>query len=134
MKVLTTILIALILTSCKKTITENDLQWLNGYWEIEKVITADKSVKEYSVNTTYDYLEIKDLQGFRKKVYPQLMGKYQTNDDSEAFTLSKSDDTWIITYKNNENQWVETLQSLSADAFVVKNEAGIEYHYKKVKN
>ncbi len=134
MKTLTTFLIALILVSCKKTIAENDLQLLNGYWEIEKAITADKSVKEYPVNTTYDYLEINGLQGFRKKVYPQLLGNYQTNDDSESFTISKQKKSWTITYKNNENQWVETLQSLSENKFVVTNEAGIEYHYKKVKN
>ena len=33
-------LIISLLISCNKKITESDLQYLNGYWEIEKVITS----------------------------------------------------------------------------------------------
>lgn len=125
-------LIISLLISCNKKITESDLQYLNGYWEIEKVITSDKSVKEYKINTTYDYIEVKGKEGFRKKVYPQLMGKFQTNDDSETLTIAQKDNYWIINYKSDNNTWSEILTSLSEQSFVVKNEAGITYFYKKV--
>lgn len=137
MKIIKHIIIALTISlsiSCNKKITEKDLPLLNGYWEIEKVVLADKSVKIYDVNTTYDYIELKNNNGFRKKVYPQLFGKYQTNDDSESFTIAQKNDTWEMLYTAEGNKWIETLVSLSEKSFVVKNAQGIEYFYKKVEN
>ncbi|GET44984.1 hypothetical protein [Capnocytophaga felis] len=134
MKKLLFLLIFIVLTSCNQQIKESDLQYLNGYWEIEKVVTADKNVKEYKVNTTYDYIEIKDFEGFRKKVYPQLMGNFQTNDDSEMFKIIKENGIFKMNYENGENHWTEILESVNETSFVVKNEANIIYHYKKVKN
>ncbi|ATA88803.1 hypothetical protein CGC58_03105 [Capnocytophaga stomatis] len=134
MKKLLSLLIFFTLISCNQQIKEYDLQNLNGYWEIEKVIMPDKSTKEYKVNTTYDYIEIKDLAGFRKKVYPQLMGNFQTNDDSEIFKIVKEDGIFKMNYENGENHWTEILESVNETSFIVKNEANITYHYKKVKN
>ncbi|MDO4782160.1 MAG: hypothetical protein Q4A09_02960 [Capnocytophaga felis] len=134
MKKLLFLLIFIVLTSCNQQIKESDLQYLNGYWEIEKVVTADKNVKEYKINTTYDYIEIKNFEGFRKKVYPQLMGNFQTNDDSEIFKIIKENGFFKMNYENGENHWTEILESVNETSFVVKNEANIIYHYKKVKN
>lgn len=133
MKKLLSLLIFVLLLSCKQRVTQSDLQHLNGYWEIEKVVTTEKNVKEYKVNTTYDFIEINDLEGFRKKVYPQLMGNFQTNDDSESFKIVKENGIFKMNYENGENQWTEILKSVSETSFVVENEAGITYHYKKVK-
>ncbi|CEN40678.1 hypothetical protein [Capnocytophaga cynodegmi] len=134
MKKLLVSLIFIILVSCNQQIKESDLQHLNGYWEIEKVVMPDKSTKEYKVNTTYDYIEIKNSEGFRKKVYPQLTGNFQTNDDSEIFKITKEGNVFKMNYKNGENQWIEVLELVNETSFVVKNEANITYHYKKVKN
>lgn len=134
MKKLLVSLIFIILVSCNQQIKESDLQHLNGYWEIEKVVMPDKSTKEYKVNTTYDYIEIKNSEGFRKKVYPQLTGNFQTSDDSEIFKITKEDNVFKMNYKNGENQWTEVLELVNETSFVVKNEANITYHYKKVKN
>lgn len=134
MKKLLISLIFIILVSCNQQIKESDLQHLNGYWEIEKVVMPDKSTKEYKVNTTYDYIEIKNSEGFRKKVYPQLTGNFQTNDDSEVFKITKEDNILKMNYENGENQWTEVLELVNETSFVVKNEANITYHYKKVKN
>ena len=66
--------------SCKQSISESDLQNLNGYWEIEKVELPDGDKKEYKVNETIDFFKIEANKGFRKKVMPQLDGTYLTND------------------------------------------------------
>ncbi|ATA68756.1 hypothetical protein CGC48_09035 [Capnocytophaga cynodegmi] len=134
MKKLLVSLIFIILVSCNQQIKESDLQHLNGYWEIEKVVMPDKTTKEYKVNTTYDYIEIKNSEGFRKKVYPQITGNFQTSDDSEIFKITKEDNVFKMNYKNGENQWTEILELVNETSFVVKNEANITYHYKKVKN
>ncbi|MDO5105082.1 hypothetical protein [Capnocytophaga sp.] len=128
------ILMIFVVSACNQKVTQQDLQHLNGYWEIEKAITPDKQVKEYQLNTTYDYIEINGEKGFRKKVYPQLMGRFQTNDDSETFEVINEANSFKMNYENEGNQWTETLKSINETSFVVENEAGIEYHYKRVKN
>ncbi|MFK8275321.1 lipocalin family protein [Capnocytophaga cynodegmi] len=134
MKKLLVSLIFIILVSCNQQIKESDLQHLNGYWEIEKVVMPNKSTKEYKINTTYDYIEIKNSEGFRKKVYPQLTGNFQTSDDSEVFKITKEGNVFKMNYENGEIQWTEILELVNETSFVVKNEANITYHYKKVKN
>ncbi|ATA76541.1 hypothetical protein [Capnocytophaga canimorsus] len=122
-----------ITTSCKQEITKQELSALNGYWEIEKVTTAEGQVKEYKINTTVDYIQLEENEkGFRKKVYPNLNGRYQTSDNAEFFTLKKNTDTqWEIIYQTNENTWTEILTSISANHFQVLNQAGVTYHYKR---
>ena len=51
--------------SCKQSISESDLQNLNGYWEIEKVELPDGDKKEYKVNETIDFFKITDHKGCR---------------------------------------------------------------------
>ena len=52
--------------SCKQNITESDLNNLNGYWEIEKVILPNGEKKDYKVNETIDYFKLVKNKGFRK--------------------------------------------------------------------
>ena len=49
MKKIVGFLVLVLLMSCKQTITESDLNNLNGYWEIEKVVLPDGDKKEYKV-------------------------------------------------------------------------------------
>ena len=46
MKKIVGFLVLVLLMSCKQTITESDLNNLNGYWEIEKVILPNGEKKE----------------------------------------------------------------------------------------
>lgn len=120
----------LLLVSCRN-ITEKDIYKLNGYWEIETAILPDGTKKEYTINPTVDYFEVKGKTGFRKKVMPQLDGKYLVNDQQETFTFSDKDDKAILLYKTKYAAWQEEILELSNDELVVKNTHGIEYHYKK---
>ena len=85
-KLLVIIVISVLLLSCNQTITQKDIDKLNGYWEIEKVIKQDGDKKEYKINEAIDYIEIKNNKGFRKKVYPQFDGKYLVNDLKEEIS------------------------------------------------
>ena len=73
----------LLFTACSKSIAETDLVHINGYWEIEKVIFSNGSKKEYTYNESYDYFQIKENSGFRKKVMPQLDGRFLVNNQFE---------------------------------------------------
>ena len=120
-----------IVVSCKQTITETDLQYLNGYWEIEKVTLPDGDTKEYKVNETIDYFQIAQKKGFRSKVMPQVDGSYLKNDIKESVQVSLKDGSATLHYKTTYAKWNEEIITLSKDHFVVKNAQDLEYHYKR---
>ena len=65
------IIIALfVFVGCHNKVDQLDLPLLNGYWEIEKVTFPDGSEKEYSVNTSVDYIEVKDQNLYQYHLFP----------------------------------------------------------------
>ena len=68
--------IAIIASSCSQKITQEDMNYLNGYWEIEQVVFADGTNKDYNVNEIIDLYEIKNDTGSRQKVKPQFDGSF----------------------------------------------------------
>lgn len=132
MRILINIVSLFLLISCQTKINKTDLKYLTGYWEIDRVVLADNSAKEYKGNTTYDYIELSDNQGFRKKVYPQLTGKFQTNNLQENFQIVENQKVIEIHYKKENETWKEILISISENSFSVKNEQNIEYFYKRI--
>lgn len=124
--------VTLVLTSCGQKVSKEETQKLNGYWEIEKVLMADGSEKDYKINMMYDFFEIgKDYKGFRKKVTPQLDGKFLADDTAEAVEVTEKDDKIYLNYKTEYATWKEELKSISDDKMVILNQQNIEYHYKK---
>ncbi|MET7027987.1 hypothetical protein [Sediminicola luteus] len=119
------------LLSCQRSISESDLTKLNGYWEISEVEFADGTTKEYTANTTIDFIEIAGFKGFRKKVQPTLEGTYYANDDTESFLILQKEDSFEFHYKNNLSEWNEMLTALTDNTFSVVNKEGITYHYKR---
>jgi hypothetical protein len=123
--------VSLVAFSCGHSVSDEDLAKLNGYWEIEEAILADGSKKEYTVNPTIDYFELKGKEGFRKKVMPQFDGTYRVNDLSEKIAIVKENGKTYISYTTEYAKWKEELLELDDKELVVKNQHDIEYHYKK---
>jgi hypothetical protein len=117
--------------SCKQNITESDLNNLNGYWEIEKVILPNGEKKDYKVNETFDYFKLVKNKGFRTKVMPQADGSYLTNNLKESVHISLGEGSAILHYKTNYAQWKEEIIAISNDKFIVKNQQELVYHYKR---
>jgi hypothetical protein len=130
-------LISFVFISCKNQIKEADISKINGYWEIEKVILASGEKKEYKISETIDYFELqqsksnKNLSGFRKKVRPQIDGKYLVNDVFETITISVEESSYFINYKTPYLSWKEEIIELQDSIFVLKNKDDVVYHYKK---
>ena len=124
-------LLFISVASCKEDIKETDIQNLNGYWEIEKVILPDGEDKEYTTSETYDYFEIKADKGFRKKGMQQFDGSFLTNDVSESITIEFKDGKCFINYKTDFAKWKEEILILTKESLVVKNKNDLEYHYKR---
>jgi hypothetical protein len=119
------------LLSCKQSFVEADLQHLNGYWEIEKVILPDGDKKEYKVNETIDFFKIENKKGFRKKGMPQIDGTYLTNNIQETVKVDLIDGSAFIHYSTSYAHWKEEIIELSKDKLVIKNQQDLEYHYKR---
>lgn len=121
----------LILTSCKQQIKVVDIAKLNGYWEIEKVVLPDDGNKDYKINETVDFFTIKNNAGFRHKVTPQFNGKYLVNEFAERVKIVVNDDKTFIEYSTDFAKWKDELVSISDTELVVKNDADIQYQYKR---
>ncbi|MEN9929090.1 MAG: hypothetical protein RLZZ231_1011 [Bacteroidota bacterium] len=132
MRKLVGLLSLLILVSCKQDIQSADVEKINGYWEIDFVDLPDGSKKEYKVNESVDYFEVKDLKGFRKKVYPQLDGKYLVNDVKEKVAIASKEGQWKLSYTTPYSTWSEEIIEIRDSVLVIENEAKLKYHYKRL--
>lgn len=119
------------LFSCNRDISDADLQKLNGYWEIETAVLPDGNKKDYTVNSTIDYFQLKNGKGFRKKVMPQVDGTYRMNDVQESIAVSRADGKTFINYTTPYAKWKEQVLEIDDEHLVVKNPQDLEYHYKK---
>ena len=99
-----------VLSSCHQKITQQDVAKINGYWEIEKVNLPDGTEKKYTINETYDYFEIKGNTGFRKKVNPQLNGRFLVTNQSEKVTVLFEKDQTFLVYVTPFNKWKEEIK------------------------
>jgi len=120
-----------IFLGCSSAISKEDLNKLNGYWEIEQVVFPNGNTKDYTVNTTVDYIEWKGSEGFRKKMNPKFDGTYETSDDAKAFTILERDGNFTMDYKTQLSEWSEELTALDDNRFSVVNEEGLQYDYKR---
>ncbi|WP_010250754.1 hypothetical protein [Myroides injenensis] len=122
----------LLVIGCGQGISNDDLVNLNGYWEIEKVKLPDGKEKDYTINGTIDFFELKDNNhGLRQKVMPQFNGEYLTNEVPESFVIEQVEGKSWLNYKTEYSEWKEQLVKLNKEHLVVKNEQDILYYYKR---
>ena len=121
----------LLCISCVSKVNQEHLHLLNGYWEIKEVTFKDGTKKEYSVNTTVDYISLDSLKGFRKKMSPKFNGTFETSNDAEPILIRIANDSIFMNYTTDLNTWEEVLISLSEKSFSVKNDQGITYTYER---
>ena len=125
------IAIFLVLLGCDGRIDIMELDQLNGYWEIDKVVLENGQIKTYEVNMTIDYIELKEQKGLRKKVYPNLDGSFDTSNDAEDFSIVVTDGHIQMVYKNDLSTWSEELMAIDGKSFIVSNTDNQIYHYKR---
>lgn len=129
--IIKTILVAIIIVSCSKPIKADDLKYLNGYWEISEVKTADGNTKEFQSNNNVDFFEMTNSNGTRTKVVPQLDGKKTTNGISEKFVVLDSANATYLKYHTDFAKWTEKVDKLTNEELVIINENEIKYTYKR---
>lgn len=133
MKKIGLLLLVCTLISCHSNVKKEDIKKLKGYWEIKQVTLADGQTKDYKVNETIDYFELKNNQGFRQKVMPQFDGKFKTNGIKENIKVFEVDNSFFIECKTNYGKWNEEIITLEDSTLVLKNKQNLIYTYKKFK-
>ena len=99
-----------LLVGCSTSVSKTELENLNGYWEIEKVTFRERRGKRtIKRNTIIDYIELKNLKGFRKKMQPKFDGSYTTSNDTEFFSIVETDGSFELHYKTEMSEWEERL-------------------------
>ena len=129
----------MLLISCDSNVKKEDLKKLNGYWEIRQVKFSTGKTKDYKINETIDYFELRQAQfdnevvGFRQKVMPQFDGKFQTNGIKENIKVVENDNSFFLEYNTKYGKWKEEIISIEDSILVLKNKENLEYTYKKFK-
>jgi hypothetical protein len=124
-------LIILLFAACQDQPPEEKIQFLDGYWEIDKVEIAKDSVKEYKYNETVDFFEIENGVGFRKKVRPEFDGSYKVTEDQEKIVTKIEGDELYLYYTTAFDEWREKVILAEEEKLIIENEQGIRYYYKK---
>ena len=132
-KIISIIVFATVVISCSKSVSEQDLQHLNGYWEINEVKTPDGETKTYQSNNNADYFVLNDQNGMRSKVVVQLDGTILSNGIQENFTVKDSANAIYLNYQTEFSQWTEKVDHLTADELIIINDNNIKYIYKRFK-
>lgn len=125
------LLLLVVTAACRQEVKEGDIARLNGYWEIQKAVMEDGQKKEYKVNPTIDFFQVKDKKGFRQKVMPQFDGTFATNMIRETVSVTDDNGVFYLNYATDYGKWKEEIIVLQDSVLVVRNAAEIEYHYKK---
>ena len=127
------LLFIMLLFSCHSNVKKEDIKKLNGYWEIKLVKFSTGKTKDYKINETIDYFELKSNKGFRQKVMPQFDGKFQTNGIKENIKVVENDNSFFLEYNTKFGKWKEEIISIEDSILVLKNKENLEYTYKKFK-
>lgn len=125
--------VVFLVFSCTSKVSKENISKLNGYWEIQQVKMATGETKDYKVNETIDYFEVKNNIGFRQKVMPQFNGKFLTNGIKENIKIKEDKNTFFIEYAVDANKWQEEIIEIADSTLVLKNKENIQYTYKKFK-
>jgi hypothetical protein len=131
MKKIGLLFIAVLLISCHAEVKKEDLNKLNGYWEIKQVKLAEGEKKEYKINETIDFFELKNNVGFRQKVMPQFDGRYKTNGIKENIKIVEKENNFFVEYSTTYGKWQEEIIEIADSTLVLKNKANLEYTYKR---
>lgn len=130
-KLYTVVFLLLAFISCT-SVEKSDLEYLNGYWEIEKVTQPDGKEIDFSMNTIYDYYKIDEQsKGIYKKVTPQLDGTFIVDNYQEEIEIIENKDNFIIQFYSEFSDREVTIKELSANKLVLKNQENKTYYYKR---
>lgn len=131
MRLLYVFITCITLYGCQKQNPESMKKNLSGYWEIHNVRSKHVENKEYTFNTTVDYIEVHGDKGIRTKIQPNMDGSFSGSKTGESFELKVENGVLNMYYKTPFYEWKETVIHATDKELSLRNEDGVEYFYKK---
>lgn len=117
--------------SCGRDPSPDDVHFIDGYWEIQKVTFSDGVEKAYSVNTAIEYFKWDGTTGYRKKMQPTVDGKYLTSNDALPMEVIWRDGVLLLGFSGGDSQWEEEVLKLDSLKLTTRHSNGILYSYKR---
>jgi hypothetical protein len=108
-----------------------DINQLEGYWQIQKVVFPDGEVKEYPLSLQMDYFDIQDSTGTKFRVNYKNTNTYVNNGSPVNFTWSHSDGELVLTFEEESRSYQQVVEELGSEALILEHEDGKEYYYTK---
>jgi hypothetical protein len=127
------LLILLVCISCADIDPKDQIQYIDGYWEIKQVEMPDGSMREFTINTSVDFIEVKGDSGVRKKLMPQYDGSFKEFPTVEKFTFIMRNDSLLMYYQTPFANWMETVIEATDSTLIVENKDRKAYVYKRFK-
>ncbi|WP_151894010.1 hypothetical protein [Patiriisocius marinistellae] len=122
---------ALFALGCSEN-KQEQIQHLDGYWEIVSVENENGVLKEFNISTTLDYISVENTLGKRTKVKPQLDGTFITSGNVEEFEIiTEFPEQLALNYKTPYATWTEFIIEATKEKLVILNEEGKKYTYKR---
>jgi hypothetical protein len=132
MKKYVLIFVTVVISSCSQKVDLTSINLINGYWQIKKVVNAKGDKKEYKINEIYDYFEIKNNNGFHKKVQWQPTGTFLVNEAQDIVKISVEEEKVYLNFATQFGKHKEELESISDTEMVLVSDLETEFYYEKV--
>ncbi|WP_309607692.1 hypothetical protein [Flavobacterium sp.] len=126
------LLLFVIFSSCSQKIDVSKIDFINGYWQIQKVEDANGNEKEYKINEFYDYFEVKKNIGFHKKVQWQPTNKFLVNDAQDNLKIIPKDDKVFLEFYSQFGKHKDELILLSKNEMILESKEKVKFYYDKV--
>lgn len=124
-------IILILIIGCNRQDPADQIQHLEGYWEIKRVEIQPDSVREYKYNESIDFFDLTGNEGVRKKVRPMLDGTYQVTDDSENIEIIIEDEELYLQYTTPYDTWRERVLHAEENELKIENKEGLVYYYER---
>jgi transcriptional regulator with PAS, ATPase and Fis domain len=122
------IILLIILYSCSD---DNNIEILNGYWEIQSVKKEGKLIKKYPFSDIVDFFYIKDLEGYRKKVTPRSDGRFMVTLHQANLNVTKENGEYILRYLNKSKTYFEKIKKIDSQQLIILDKEGYIYKYNR---
>jgi hypothetical protein len=131
-KILILVFLMSICFGCSQKVDISKIDDINGYWQITKAVNADGDKKDYPINEVYDYYEIKNKNGFHKKVNWQPDGTFLVNDLSETVKITNNSEGVYIQFTSKFGKHSERIESISEKELVLETVDKAKLYFTKV--
>ena len=138
LRILSTVVLMGMLWSCQEASKKPKSQepklaveQLEGYWEIAFVTHANETFypKRGGI-PLWDYYQINDNKGFRKKGQPTFNGRFQTSEAATSFQIRENSNGFALVFKTPLDSWEEEIVTLDSLQLVLAHHHK-EYHYNR---